>query len=110
MLIAMLLPWLLHYHWLWCQSSLVTYPARRHWCSMLHVFSDGAPANLFGDVSEALCTDATPCVQDHPISNVWAVGAPYILLYYIVSRFLWAKLGSTMYISLAPWDIWPFLW
>ena len=49
-------------------------------------------------------------MQDHPISNVWAVGAPYILLYYIVSRFLWGQLSSTMYISLAPWDIWPFLW
>ncbi len=62
------------------------------------------------DLVEGLCADAIPRVQDHPISNVWAVGAPYILLYYIVSRFLWAKLSSTMYVSLAPWDIWPFLW
>ena len=50
------------------------------------------------------------CMQDHPVSNVWTVGAPYIILYYIVSRFLWPRMSSTMCFSLAPWDIWPFLW
>ena len=49
-------------------------------------------------------------LQDHPVSNVWTVAAPYILLYYIVSRFMWSQISSTMYFSLAPWDIWPFLW
>ena len=49
-------------------------------------------------------------LQDHPVSNVWTVAAPYILLYYIVSRFMWSQISSTMYFSLAPWDIWPILW
>lgn len=49
-------------------------------------------------------------MQDHPISNAWTVGAPYMLLYYLVARFLWSKISTTAYFSLAPWDVWPFLW
>lgn len=33
-----------------------------------------------------------------------------MLLYYLVARFLWSKISTTAYFSLAPWDIWPFLW
>ena len=76
---------------------------------MLQTLSDRLlPTSLL--CAGSFSIDAFLCIQDHPISNVWAVGAPYILLYYIVSRFLWQQLSSTMYISLAPWDIWPFLW
>jgi hypothetical protein len=48
--------------------------------------------------------------EDHPVTNIWAVGCPYIILYYIVARFLWATLWQKMYISISPLDIWPFLW
>lgn len=47
---------------------------------------------------------------DHPISNIWAVGSPYIILYYIVSRFLGPQLWGKMYISLSPLNVWPFIW
>jgi len=67
-------------------------------CEKGVLFAEGAIGNVVSPV------------QDHPASNVWTVGAPYILLYYIVSRFMWPQLGSTMYFSLAPWDVWPFLW
>ena len=56
------------------------------------------------------CMTVAMHMQDHPISNAWTVGAPYMLLYYLVARFLWPKISTTAYFSLAPWDVWPFLW
>jgi len=47
---------------------------------------------------------------EHPLSNIWSVGAPYVVLYYIVAKYLWPRLSSNMYISLAPLDVWPFIW
>ena len=48
--------------------------------------------------------------EEHPLSNIWTVGAPYILLYYIVMKYLQAGLVERAYFSLNPLDVWPFIW
>lgn len=48
--------------------------------------------------------------ESHPLSNVWAVGAPYTVLYYIAARFLWPGLSARMVVSFNPAEIWLFLW
>ena len=48
--------------------------------------------------------------EEHPLSNIWAVGAPYVVLYYVVMKHLAPGLAERAYISLNPLDVWPFLW
>ena len=48
--------------------------------------------------------------EEHPLSNVWAVGAPYTVLYYIAARFLWPGLSARMVVGFNPAQIWLFLW
>jgi hypothetical protein len=48
--------------------------------------------------------------QEHPLGNIWTVGAPYILLYYVVLKYLQAALAQRAYFSLNPLDVWPFIW
>ena len=48
--------------------------------------------------------------EEHPLSNVWAVGAPYTVLYYIAARFLWHGLSARMIVSFDPLGLWVFLW
>ena len=57
-----------------------------------------------------LAPSAKKMFVEHPLSNIWSVGAPYVVLYYIVARHLGARLWSSMYISVAPLDVWPFIW
>lgn len=48
--------------------------------------------------------------EEHPLSNIWAVGAPYMILYYVFFKYLAPGLVERAYISLNPLDVWPFLW
>ena len=51
--------------------------------------------------------------EEHPLSNVWAVSAPYVVLYYAVARCLWPGPGGLrekMVVSFNPLEIWVFVW
>jgi len=48
--------------------------------------------------------------EEHPLSNVWAVGGPYVALYYAVARWLWPGLSARMYVSFNVLEVWAFVW
>ena len=48
--------------------------------------------------------------EEHPLSNIWAVGALYVLLYHVVFKYLMEGLVERAYISLNHLDVWPFIW
>ena len=48
--------------------------------------------------------------EEHPLSNIWTVGAPYVVLYWIVGKYLQQGLTERAYFSLNPLDVWPFIW
>jgi hypothetical protein len=62
-----------------------------------------------GQMKRFVSTTRVP-FEDHPLSNIWAVGCPYALFYYVVARFLWRPLWEKMYFDISFWNIWPFIW